>query len=122
MLFEAPARVAATLADLRDACGPDRSVALARELTKLHEEVWRGRLGDAVDRVAAVEPRGEHVIVVAPAAAREPAPVDDEALGAALDVARSRGLSARDAAAAVAAQLGVPKRRAYDAAARRRRS
>ena len=47
VLYEAPHRVARTLADLAGACGPDRRVAIARELTKLHEEVWRGSLGDA---------------------------------------------------------------------------
>src|SRR3989304_2620187 len=50
VLFEAPTRVAATLAELTDGCGPDRRVALARELTKLHEEVWRGTLGGARQR------------------------------------------------------------------------
>ena len=51
MLFEAPNRVRATLADLLAACGPLREVAVARELTKLHEEVWRGTLADAVGHV-----------------------------------------------------------------------
>ena len=120
--FEAPARVAATLADLAAACGPDRAVAVARELTKLHEDVWRGRLGDAAATVAAGVPRGEYVLVVAPAPevpAEEPG---DAEIDAALDEQFARGLSARDAAADVAARLGVPRRRAYEAAVRRRRS
>ena len=53
MLYEAPHRVARTLADLARACGPERPVAVGRELTKLHEEVWRGTLGEAVAWVAA---------------------------------------------------------------------
>jgi 16S rRNA (cytidine1402-2'-O)-methyltransferase len=115
VLFESPHRVAETLADLAAACGPDRPVAIARELTKVHEEVWRGRLGDAAARAAAgPDPRGEHVVVLGPGAA--PAPADDEAVRTALRDALTRGLSKRDAVAGVAQELGVPKRRAYDLA------
>jgi 16S rRNA (cytidine1402-2'-O)-methyltransferase len=64
VLYEAPHRVARTLADLVGALGPARQVVLARELTKLHEETWRGSLAQAVDRVTEVEPRGEFVLVV----------------------------------------------------------
>ena len=118
LLYEAPHRLARTLADLAAACGADRSVAIARELTKLHEEVWRGSLGEAVAWVAQREPRGEVVLVL------DGAPPPEEADGAAIDAAvRERldeGASPRDAAAAVAAVLGVPKRQAYDAAVRLR--
>ncbi|MBV8949460.1 MAG: 16S rRNA (cytidine(1402)-2'-O)-methyltransferase, partial [Actinobacteria bacterium] len=113
--FEAPGRVAATLADLADACGDDRPVTVGRELTKLHEDVWRGTLGDAARRAKGHDARGEHVIVVGPGAAT-PASVDDAAVDDAIRAALERGLSARDAAASVAAELGVAKRRAYDAA------
>ena len=65
VLYEAPHRIARTIADLAEACGADRAVALARELTKLHEEVWRGTLGDAVDHLAEAAPRGEYVVVLA---------------------------------------------------------
>ena len=118
--FEAPGRVAATLADLAAACGPDRLVGVAREITKLHEEVWRGKLADAVAHVGSTDPRGEYVIVLGPATEvpeREP---DDAALDAELDEVLAAGASARDAAAEVAARLGVPRRRAYEAAIRRR--
>src|SRR5690606_25463405 len=64
VLYEAPHRLARTLADLAEALGPTRRVALARELTKLHEEVWRGSLAAAVEHVAEVEPRGEYVVIV----------------------------------------------------------
>ena len=73
VLFESPHRVAATLDDLLEVCGPHRSVAVGRELTKLYEEMVRGFLGAvARDASAAAAARGEHVIVVgpAPAAAR----------------------------------------------------
>ncbi len=114
VLFEAPHRVAETLADLARVCGGDRPVAVARELTKRFESVWRGTLLDAVAHVAAEAPRGEHVLVVggAPPAA-EP---DDAAVRAAVERHLAAGASARDAAAEVAASLGVPKRRAYEIA------
>lgn len=114
VLYEAPHRLARTVEQLREACGPDRRVVIARELTKLHEEFWRGTLDDAVARVAAVEPRGEHVLVLE--GAPEPDEVDDDAVRAALAAARAAGASTRDAVAEVAAALGVPKRRAYDLA------
>jgi 16S rRNA (cytidine1402-2'-O)-methyltransferase len=117
VLFESPHRVAATLVDLRDACGPDRQVAVARELTKLHEDIVRGPLGQVVG--ADADARGEHVIVVAPA---PPAPeLDDDALDAAARRALQEDVSARDAATAVAHEHGVSKRRAYDAVLRVRR-
>jgi 16S rRNA (cytidine1402-2'-O)-methyltransferase len=118
--FEAPARVAATLADLAGACGDDRQVAVTRELTKLHEEILRATLGDAARRAKEVEARGEYVLVVGPAPAAR-AQVDDGTVDDAVRAALERGLSVRDAAATVAADLGVAKRRAYDAAVARRR-
>lgn len=118
VLFESPRRVAATLADLMAACGGERAVAVARELTKLHEEVWRGTLAGAVARAGAVEPRGEHVLVLAPAPA--PAAADDGAVTDALVAALAAGATVRDAASSVAERLGIPRRRAYDLAVRLR--
>ena len=90
---------------------------MIRELTKLHEEVWRGTLAGALDRARAAPPRGEHVLVVAGA----PVPVPDEAeVEAALEARLGSGRTAKDAVAEVAAQLKVPKRRVYDAALRLR--
>lgn len=114
VLYEAPHRVARTLADLLAACGGDRRVVLARELTKLHEETWRGTLAEAVAHVAAVEPRGEYVVVLDGAPA--PAAVSDAEVRAALVAARAAGATTRDAVAEVMARLGVAKRRAYDLA------
>jgi 16S rRNA (cytidine1402-2'-O)-methyltransferase len=117
VLYEAPHRLARTVADLVEACGPDRRVAVARELTKLHEEVWRGSLGDALAWAPAAAPKGEIVLVLegAPAAG----PPDDGALVDALRDELAAGATARDAARAVAARLGVPRRRVYDLATRR---
>jgi 16S rRNA (cytidine1402-2'-O)-methyltransferase len=113
VLYEAPHRIGRTVADLVEACGPDRPVALARELTKLHEEVWRGRLGGAVERVTTGEARGEWVVVVGglPAPDRpEPAEADIEA---ALRERVSTGTSTRDAVTEVAAELGLARRAVY---------
>ncbi len=117
VLFESPHRVQATLLHLLGACGADRPVAVARELTKIHEEVWRGTVGDAVRWIDSVEPRGEYVIVVGPApvAARGEA-LDDEAITAALALRLAAGDDRKGAVAAVTAGLGVPRRRVYDLA------
>lgn len=114
VLYEAPHRLVRTLADLTAACGPDRRVVLARELTKLHEETWRGTLVEANERVAAIEPRGEYVVVLDGAAA--PAAATDASIAEALEQERAGGASTRDAVATVAADLGVAKRRVYDLA------
>jgi 16S rRNA (cytidine1402-2'-O)-methyltransferase len=119
VLYESPRRVAATLVDLRDACGAERGVAVLRELTKLHQEALRTSLGEAAAVAADAVGRGEHVIVLA-GAAPVAVTVSDDDLRAALQRARAAGSSARDAAATVARELGVPKRRAYDLATRDR--
>jgi 16S rRNA (cytidine1402-2'-O)-methyltransferase len=114
VLYEAPHRLIRTLGDLCAACGPARRVALARELTKLHEEVWRGTLAEAIRHADEIEPRGEYVIVLAGAA---PAPAaDDDAIRSALLAALERGDTRKDAVATVTVELGVAKRRVFDIA------
>jgi 16S rRNA (cytidine1402-2'-O)-methyltransferase len=121
VLFESPRRVAATLGDLLAVCGPDRDVAVVRELTKVHEEVRRGPLGElaggngSADEGAAdaAEARGEHVLVVAPASPKE---VTDGEVAEAVDRAIAEGMSVRDAATQVAITLGVGRNRAYEMA------
>ncbi len=114
VVFEAPNRVAKTLADLRDACGGERRVVVARELTKLHEEVWRGRVDEACERAAEKEPRGEHVLVVDGAPARS-RPTSAEAREAILRLVTA-GIDLRDATTAVEELLGIAHRVAYEAA------
>ncbi len=116
VLFEAPTRMHATLVDLAAACGPHRPVAVARELTKAFEDVWRGTLGAAARHHERTEPRGEHVVVVGPAPER--APPGDAEIEAAVRAALADGRTARDAATDVAHALGVPRRRAYEVATR----
>lgn len=113
VLYEAPHRAERTIADLVEACGPDRAVAIGRELTKLHEEWYRGDLAGAAEWLA-VEPKGEFVIVLG--GAEPPAEVTDDELRAALAAERAGGASTRDAVAAVVERYGASKRRVYDLA------
>ncbi len=111
VLYEAPHRLERTLEDLVGVCGADRRVVLARELTKLYEQVWRGTLGEAVEFVNEVPPRGEYVLVLE--GAPEPAEVTDDEICRALAERVSAGLSRRDAVAEVAAAYMVARRRVY---------
>ena len=116
LFYEAPHKLCATLADLREVFGPDRRVALCRELTKLHEEVRRTTMGEAADWYAANPPKGEFVLVVeggAPAAEETPTLEAGLARVAAL---RAEGCSLRDAARQTAAELGLPRKALYDLA------
>ena len=114
VLYEAPHRLVKTLSDLTTACGAMRRVVLARELTKLHEEIWRGTLQDANMYVANTEPRGEYVIIIEPA--KPPAPPTHEELLAAIRAEISKGVSRKDSAARVSARFGVAKRTVYELA------
>lgn len=122
VMLEAPGRLAATLAEVAER-EPERRLAVCRELTKLHEEVWRGTAVDAVREFGPRQVRGEVVVVVAgaPAEDRSAGEPDDRAVAAAVAARVARGESARDAATAVAGALGVSRRRAYAAAVDARR-
>jgi 16S rRNA (cytidine1402-2'-O)-methyltransferase len=116
VFYEAPHRIARTIADLAAVCGLDRPVAVARELTKMFETVVRGTIGD----IELGDPRGEYVIVLG-GAADEPDAVSHEAIAAAIDAELAAGATKKDAAATVSAALGVPRRVAYEIAIERRR-
>jgi 16S rRNA (cytidine1402-2'-O)-methyltransferase len=113
VFFEAPHRLAAMLADVAAAFGGDRDAAVCRELTKTYEEVRRGPLAELADW-ATGEVRGEITVVVAGAqpiaAEREPAE-----LAALVAERQASGCSRKEAIAAVARELGVPKRDVYAA-------
>jgi 16S rRNA (cytidine1402-2'-O)-methyltransferase len=120
VLFEAPHRLAGSLADLAAAFGPARPAAVCRELTKTYEEVRRGTLGELAAWAVAEVPRGEITLVVggAPArAAERPAAAD---LAAAVASVEATGTPRKAAIAAVAAEHGLPKREVYDAVVRAR--
>ncbi|MEK7411178.1 MAG: 16S rRNA (cytidine(1402)-2'-O)-methyltransferase [Actinomycetota bacterium] len=114
VLYEAPHRLARTLADLEVVCGPLRRVVIARELTKIHEEIWRGVLHDASHHAQTTEPRGEYVVMLE--GAKPPAPPTDEELNFALREELNKGTTRKDSASRVAAKYGVAKRRVYELA------
>jgi 16S rRNA (cytidine1402-2'-O)-methyltransferase len=114
VFFEAPHRTAAALAALAEAFGSDRPAAVCRELTKTHEEVRRGPLGDLVGW-AQEGVRGEVTIVVSGATAGAGVAQDAESLRDAVAALEEAGEPRKDALRAVAARAGVPKRRVYDA-------
>lgn len=113
IVLEAPTRLAATLADLLEVCG-DRRAVVARELTKVHEEVWRGTLSTLARRAADDQVRGEVVIVVA-GSPEAPVTSDDE-LEALVRVQLASGKGVRDVAVDVAMVAGVGRRRVYQLA------
>jgi 16S rRNA (cytidine1402-2'-O)-methyltransferase len=112
--YEAPHRLIKTLSDLTTACGAVRRVVIARELTKLHEEIWRGTLQDANMRFSETEPRGEFVIILEPA--KPPAPPTNDELLDAIRAEIAKGVSRKDSAARVSARFGVAKRTVYELA------
>lgn len=109
IIYETGPRLGETLGALRKQLGP-RDAAVARELTKLHEECVTGTLSDLTDRYAGVAPRGEIVIIVGPPVEAEAA--SDAEVDRLLESAMGR-LSPSRAAAEVAEQLNIPRKRAY---------
>ena len=115
VLFEAPHRLRATLADIAENLN-DPTVAVCRELTKFHEEVWRGAASAALDHFT--EPRGEFTLVIGPVSLGEPAQsvTEEDRLEAArhaLAERRTAGKRGRDAVAEVVAFTGLPRRAVY---------
>jgi 16S rRNA (cytidine1402-2'-O)-methyltransferase len=111
VLYEAPSRVADTLAELADAGARERQAVVARELTKQFEETRRGTVAELAAYYAGAPPRGEVVIVIAGAEAPETA--SEDALRARVAALRAEGRSAREVAAALTAELGAPRNLAY---------
>lgn len=115
VFYEAPHKLRRTLGDFAKTFGQDRRVAVVRELTKVHEEVWRTTLGEAAARYREQEPRGEYVLVIAGA---QPAPREEGAQGPeeAVEIARGwmeKGFSASEAAKEAAKATGVRKGEIY---------
>jgi 16S rRNA (cytidine1402-2'-O)-methyltransferase len=116
VLYEAPGRVAGTLEDLVEECGANRQVVVARELTKLHEEIWRGSLAEAASWARAHPVRGEVALVLAGAPENAESAVSDEVLSTALVEGLGEGERTRGVVDEVAAAFGVPRRRVYSLA------
>jgi 16S rRNA (cytidine1402-2'-O)-methyltransferase len=110
VVYEAPGRVAATLADLAEAGAGGRAAVVARELTKHFEEFRRGTVAELASRCAADEPRGEVVLIIAGAPPAEP---DEAALRSRARSLRAEGLSARAVARVLADEAHAPRNLAY---------
>lgn len=116
VFYEAPHKLVNTLEDLAETFGGERRISLCRELTKLHEEVVRTTLAEALERYNANPPKGEFVLVVEGAA-----PAEKE-VATAIDAAQrvkelmADGISRKDAIKQTAKELGLPKNAVYDAA------
>ena len=117
MVFhEAPHKLRTTLDDLVEAFGPDRRVALCREMTKLHEDTMRCTLGEAVSYYADNTPKGEYVLVVAGAEPSEEAAITLEEGMAQVLALKEQGMRLKDAAKEVAQHTGLSKNDLYAAA------
>lgn len=117
MIFhEAPHKLRPTLADLCRVFGPERRIALCRELTKLHEETLRTTLAQAAELYREREPKGEYVLVLAGAERREESAVTLEQGAALVLERRARGERMKDAVRQVAADTGLGRNELYDAA------
>ncbi|MEX0836553.1 MAG: 16S rRNA (cytidine(1402)-2'-O)-methyltransferase [Nitriliruptor sp.] len=115
VLYVSPHRADDDLVDLADALGPDRPAALCRELTKLHEEVVRGSLGDLAARVAEHGIRGELTVVIGGAPEPVARVLTPHQLAARVHELESEGSGRKAAIATVAQAAGVPKRVVFDA-------
>ena len=116
IFYEAPHKLVSTLEDLCETFGADRKISLCRELTKLHEEVVRTTLGEAIEKYTANGPKGEFVLVVdgAPPVQKEVPTVEDA--GEMVKRLMAEGLSRKDAIKQTAKTLDLPKNVVYDAA------
>jgi 16S rRNA (cytidine1402-2'-O)-methyltransferase len=114
VFFVPPHRAQATVEDLLEGLG-DRPAALARELTKLHEEVIRGRLGELLERLRATPARGELVLVLGGAVGEHRAEPQPEELAARARALMEGGTERKEALTRVAKELGVRRRKVFDA-------
>lgn len=115
IFYEAPHKLTATLTDLAQVFGETRRVSLCRELTKLHEEVLRMTLGEAVQYYRTSEPRGEYVLVVEGARETPQAAATQDDAVARAQALIAQGYSKKDAVRQAAAEMGFPRNALYDA-------
>lgn len=112
IIYESPHRVKDTINDLYGVCNDDRQIALVRELTKMHEEVWRGDLEEAYSLMSVIEPKGEYVIVLGPSELQEPE-VDYIAIERDVLILHDDKMSTRDIAEMISQQHNISKKEAY---------
>lgn len=115
IFYEAPHKLTATLTDLAQVFGETRRISLCRELTKLHEEVLRMTLGEAVQYYRTTEPRGEYVLVVEGAQETPQAAATQGDAVARAQALIAQGYSKKDAVRQAAAETGFPRNALYDA-------
>ena len=116
IFYEAPHKLLTTLEDMAEAFGAERPISLCRELTKLHEEVVRTTLGEAVEQYTANPPKGEFVLIVAGAEPEVPEAATATDAAARVRQLMEEGLSRKDAVKQAAKELNLPKNVVYDAA------
>ena len=109
IFYEAPHKLLSTLEDLAEALGEDRGISLCRELTKLHEEVVRTTLGEAVAKYTENPPKGEFVLVVAGAPAEEKEAASETDVASRVAQLMAEGLSRKEAVKQTAKELALPK-------------
>ena len=118
VFYEAPHKLLSTLEDMASVFGADRPISLCRELTKLHEEVVRTTLGEAVEKYTQNPPKGEFVLVIAGAPeVIEEAPTEADA-AAYVAKLMAEGMTRKDAVKQTVKDLKLPKNVVYDAALR----
>lgn len=121
MIFhEAPHKLRTTLQDLCAAFGPERRIALCREMTKLHEETWRTTLGEAAARYETTSPKGEYVLVIAGKERFRGAALTLEEGAAQVLALQDQGMRLKEAAREVAEHTGLSKNELYTAALEKR--
>ena len=116
IFYEAPHKLLATLEDMAQVFGPERPISLCRELTKLHEEVVRTTLGEAITRYSENPPKGEFVLVVEGAQPLQKEMPGEQDAAARVKQLMQEGLSRKDAIKQTAKELNMPKNAVYDAA------
>ena len=116
IFYEAPHKLLSTLVDMAEVFGTDRPISLCRELTKMHEEVVRTTLGQAVEKYTANPPTGEFVLVIAGAAPEVEEVATPEDAGAHVAALMAAGMSRKDAIRQTVKDLNLPKNVVYEAA------
>ena len=116
IFYEAPHKLLTTLEDMAETFGADRPISLCRELTKLHEEVVRTTLGEAIAKYTEQPPKGEFVLVVAGAKPEEKEVATEADAATRVKALMEQGLSRKDAIKQTAKELDLPKNVVYDAA------
>jgi 16S rRNA (cytidine1402-2'-O)-methyltransferase len=115
IFYEAPHRLLKTLQDMALMLGSDRPITLARELTKLHEEFWRGTVGGAIAHYQSRDPQGEFTLILAGATPTE-IPLTESVLKSELQDLLKQGLSRSEASRQLAQQTALPRRQIYQLA------